>query len=206
MTGALDARGRALRLAGLADPEATRRRFLARVLPSVDSPGCLDWTGAMMTAGYGVMRVKSASGTSHNYGAHRIAWLLAGHTLPGEGMVLRHTCDRPCCVNAAHLVTGTVRDNAWDREQRGRGEHVRGEDHGRARLTAAQVLTLRATGRGRWGADAAAARQLGVDRAALVRARAGESWRTLPLPGDEGWLQALTAHGLTHLGLVKRAG
>lgn len=36
------------------------------------------------------------------------------------GLVVRHTCDVSMCVNPAHLILGTHKDNAADREARGR--------------------------------------------------------------------------------------
>jgi hypothetical protein len=44
-------------------------------------------------------------------------------TFKGEippGLVVRHTCDVSLCVNPAHLIVGTHKENAADREARGR--------------------------------------------------------------------------------------
>ena len=38
-----------------------------------------------------------------------------------DGLEVRHTCDNPACVRPDHLLVGTQRDNAADREARGRG-------------------------------------------------------------------------------------
>jgi hypothetical protein len=37
-----------------------------------------------------------------------------------EGQIVRHTCDVSMCVNPSHLILGTHKDNAADREARGR--------------------------------------------------------------------------------------
>ena len=37
-----------------------------------------------------------------------------------NGMVVRHKCDNRLCINPAHLELGTHKENAMDRETRGR--------------------------------------------------------------------------------------
>ena len=38
-----------------------------------------------------------------------------------DGMVIRHKCDNPKCINPLHLEIGTHADNMKDRDERGRG-------------------------------------------------------------------------------------
>jgi len=57
------------------------------------------------------------------------------------GLVVMHSCDHPYCVNPDHLSLGTHRDNAQDRNRKGR--QARGEKHGRAKLTEAKVREIR---------------------------------------------------------------
>lgn len=56
------------------------------------------------------------------HGLHRLA--LADKLGVGieslRGLVARHTCDNPRCVNPDHLVEGTQKDNIGDAVQRGR--------------------------------------------------------------------------------------
>lgn len=57
------------------------------------------------------------------------------------GLVTRHTCDNPHCINPAHLILGTRLDNRKDQEERNRqatGDRIRD-----ARLTVDQVISLR---------------------------------------------------------------
>lgn len=85
--------------------------------------------------GYGQFRVKGVA-----FLAHRLAYMLAYGPIP-DGLVVRHACDNPACVNPSHLELGTHGDNAKDRATRGRG--ARGERHGNAKLTAQQVRDIR---------------------------------------------------------------
>jgi hypothetical protein len=51
---------------------------------------------------------------------HRVAWEQAwGLTIPA-GMIVRHSCDSPGCVNPLHLMIGTYQDNMDDKMARGR--------------------------------------------------------------------------------------
>jgi hypothetical protein len=62
--------------------------------------------------------------------AHRVAWRLVHGEIP-KGMFVLHECDNPKCVNPNHLYLGTKKDNAQDRERRGRGNHAVGLRYGR---------------------------------------------------------------------------
>ena len=110
------------------DPEATRRRFLAKIRVDVDS-GCWLWTGARqdMHAWRGNERNPRYAGAACNWRghfrldgrreyAHRAAWRLFCGPIPDE-LVVRHmlTCNT-LCVNPAHLGLGTSTENAADRD------------------------------------------------------------------------------------------
>lgn len=47
--------------------------------------------------------------------------------------VVRHTCDNPRCINPAHLVGGTQKDNVADMYSRGRNKHGSDARRGEAR-------------------------------------------------------------------------
>lgn len=122
---------------------------------------CEEWQGPRSRAGYG--RV------GRGY-AHRVAYERLHGPIPA-GMVVRHRCDNPPCVNPAHLELGTHADNMRDMAARGRsfrgeprralmrrvaargmahGTHTRpegrprGERNGHAKLTEATAREVRA--------------------------------------------------------------
>lgn len=72
--------------------------------------------------------------------AHRVAYELFIGPIP-KGLLLRHTCDTPPCVQPLDLLTGTHPDNMQDRSERGR--QMRGESHYAAQLTTEDVLRIR---------------------------------------------------------------
>lgn len=77
----------------------------------------------------------------------QLAHVWAYQQFKGEtprGLVVRHTCDVPLCVNPDHLLLGTHKDNSDDKIARGRVNWARGESTRHARLTAPQVLEIRA--------------------------------------------------------------
>jgi len=81
--------------------------------PKVDKRGydeCWPWKGSTVPGGYGVVRGRLA---------HRIGVELAGRPIP-QGMVARHSCHNPGCVNPAHIIKGTQKDNARDMMDAGR--------------------------------------------------------------------------------------
>ena len=94
----------------------------SRVLPGGE---CIEWTGARSAAGYGRLGTKYA---------HRVAYEKA-HGPIARGMVVRHRCDNPPCVNPAHLELGTQADNMRDMAVRGRASS--GEAHARIMRRAA---------------------------------------------------------------------
>lgn len=117
-------------------PLADRLWSRAERVPS----GCMEWQGAQNRDGYGQIR----RGRRHEgmLGAHRAAWEVAHGPIP-EGLPVLHRCDNPPCVNPVHLFLGTNDDNMADKVAKGRQSHTRGESHGAAKLTDAQVAEIR---------------------------------------------------------------
>ena len=113
--------------------EEQEKRFWERV-DKTDS--CWLWTGSTVQNGYGQVKINSKT-----HKTHRIAWFLAGNTIP-EGHVIRHKCRSKNCLNPEHLETGTHAENVADRVRDGTNPY--GEKNHTAKLTAPQVLEIRA--------------------------------------------------------------
>lgn len=75
--------------------------------------------------------------------SHRLAYCKR-HDIPLrdiDGMVVRHKCDNPKCINPDHLEIGTQKENMRDMDRRGR--RPRGEKIGNAKLDASQIDQIR---------------------------------------------------------------
>lgn len=155
--------------------DAPKRKTLAdRFWEKVDRRGpndCWEWTAALNEHGYGVMRPEGRR-TGPGIKAHRMSMMLAGVDV--DGLVVRHSCDNPPCVNPAHLSTGTKADNSADMVARGRSP--RGSRSGTSKLTERQVAEIRrrqAAGE----LHRVLAAEYGVSRVTITNIVTGRTWR-----------------------------
>lgn len=111
-------------------------RFLLYFHPA-EPNACWPWTGTRDRNGYGVI----GDERHRQIRAHRIAYERVHGPVP-IGQNVLHRCDNPPCCNPAHLFVGTTADNNADRLSKGR--YATGEAHPLAKLTAPQVLEIRA--------------------------------------------------------------
>lgn len=101
---------------------------------------CWLWTGAKNNHGYGVVRARGKPRL-----AHREAYEAVHGADSADGLVVRHRCDVPQCVNPAHMELGTQADNNRDKTERGRARFgvTRGEAYSQSKLTEAKVRSIR---------------------------------------------------------------
>ena len=101
------------------------------------TPGCWLWVGLRDKDGYGLIRKKH-----RGLRAHRISYELFVAPIPA-GLIVRHKCDTPRCVNPEHLEVGTAWDNAQDKVLRNRDSSLRGEEHPRSVFSTDQIVQIR---------------------------------------------------------------
>ena len=137
------------------------------------STGCWEWSGGKSGSGYGYIGFRGRL-----WRAHRVAWVLTNGEIL-EGMFICHTCDNPPCINPSHLWVGSCADNNADCMSKGRAAYGAspqgGIDNGNAKLTAEDVLAIRAIGSTRTAKEVAV--QYGVSESNIFMIRHRETWR-----------------------------
>lgn len=111
-------------------------RFWRRVQEG-DPEECWLWTGAVMSTGYGAIRVDGTTVL-----AHRLAFELQIGPVPPE-LVVRHLCHTKLCCNGDHLAIGTDKDNSAD--SCADGLQPREFERPQTKLSDAEVREIRAT-------------------------------------------------------------
>lgn len=142
---------------------------------AMSSPdNCWPWTaGQVGGTGYGKVTINNVT-----YRAHRVAYMLGNGDIPA-GMVVRHTCNNPICVNPRHLILGIFKDNSQDMVRAGNSQF--GTRNYAAKLTDQQVSAAReAVAHG--ATITSQAEKYHVTPAAMSRAVTGEGWKHVATP------------------------
>ena len=100
----------------------------------VTDSGCWEYRGPKFANGYGQVKINGIPTL-----IHRVSYEHNVGPIP-EGLVIRHTCDNPPCMNPKHLIPGTSAQNNQDRQDRGRT--ARG-NKGRGLFTDTEALAIR---------------------------------------------------------------
>lgn len=109
----------------------TRIPTITKHIAPPNDRGCWEWQGTVNpTTGYG-----SVVWEDKRISIHRLVWRIVFGEIP-SGVFVCHTCDQPACCNPYHLFIGTARDNARDRDLKGRG-------HASTFLNKTQIDTIR---------------------------------------------------------------
>jgi hypothetical protein len=142
--------------------------------------GCWLWLGGTTTGrasagvGYGVFALGRKVGQSRLCYAHRAAYESVHGAGSAEGLLVRHSCDMPLCVNPGHLSLGTHKDNAGDMVRRGRA--LNGERNVHAKLTEFQIAEIISLVRSGEHLQRDIARRFGISQSAVSFIALGKRW------------------------------
>ncbi len=136
--------------------------------------GCIEWDGLFNANGYGQSYMNGKAQL-----AHRISFVISNALDLSEinGVVIRHKCDNPRCINPLHLESGTQLDNVRDMHARGRYGYgaAKGSANAGAKLSEEDIPMIRERLKVGHRRDDIAA-DFGVSRDAIFRIQAGTSW------------------------------
>ena len=173
-----------LRCGQLKRPDSLIVRFWSKVARRL---GCWEWQAGVSTKGYGKFSVSPG----HDIGAHRFMYQLLYGPIP-NGLYVCHHCDNPRCVRPDHLFLGTNSDNILDGVRKGRAatgdrsgprlypeRMIRGEQHHSAKLTATDIVSIRAQA-AQGIRPARIAKAFNVAHSSIAKILYGRSWRHIP--------------------------
>lgn len=154
----------------------TEKRFWALVKKT--ESGCWFWQGGKRShEGYGlfVVTIDTPYGRARlAVSAHRLAYTLVKGPIP-PGLLLRHTCDHPPCINPDHTIPGTTLENSRDAMERNRFR-------ARRKVSDAVVGEIRRLYFEAQMTVGALAKRHGLSKPTVIRFVTGEARRQAPGP------------------------
>ena len=93
-----------------------------------------------------------------------------------DGMIIRHKCDNPGCINPSPLEIGSHKDNSDDKIKRGRYRHAnsKGTKTPRCKLTEQDIIDIR---NDKKSTNKELAAKYGVTHSAISCIRLYKSWK-----------------------------
>lgn len=137
---------------------------------------CVDHNRHVSLKPEGYALVGHPNKSSRCVALHRLVYVKHNNTTLDaiKGLVVRHTCDNPRCINPEHLILGTRADNNRDRKERGRSAKA---VPSRQKLGAADVLYIQQhyakEPRGNPNSAINLAKRFGVDSKVIYRVLVG---------------------------------
>ena len=155
---------------------ALEDRLYARIWRQITkTDGCWLWTGGVDEFGYGRTRVGRTAPR-----VHRLTYEMEYGPIP-DGALVCHRCDVPACVRPSHLWLGSKSENNADRDAKGRGRiALQGEANPKAKLTVADVQSIRRRWTGAYGQAEALRREYGIGAPALYAVVRRTGWTHVP--------------------------
>ena len=155
---------------------STFEKFISNIAHGEN--GCWEWKAGLFSNGYGQFRIGKKK-----YRAHRLMWSFIHGEIP-DGRIICHRCDNPKCCRPSHLFIGTNRDNARDRDSKGRGARGKnprkgrkGENNHQSKLNRYSVTVIRE----KWEQGEHTQRELaesfGVSKSQIANIVKKRSWR-----------------------------
>jgi hypothetical protein len=135
-----------------------QERFWNKV--SKTENGCWIWTAGKNGHGYGYFRVSK----NKDITAHRYSFELSNGPIM-DGKIICHSCDVPACVNPDHLFLGTHKDNAIDRNKKGRGKCFKKLSDDNVKIIKSSTMSQNKL-----------SKQFGVSRRTIASIQYGETW------------------------------
>jgi hypothetical protein len=151
--------------------ERMRELFNKRV---IKQDGCWDFKGSVNSTGYFEIKIGGRFNPK-SIRAHRISWMIHKGPIP-KGMQVLHKCDNRRCTRIEHLFLGSNYDNVQDREKKGRGNQVFGENHHKSILTENDVVEIKKLLKFKVPATEIAI-QFGVGNSTIYNIKAGNTWK-----------------------------
>jgi len=143
-------------------------RLLSKIAVDLET-GCWNWTAYVSPRnGYGQIWAYR-----RKWRVHRLSYILHRGEIP-DGIDVCHHCDNRACVNPDHLFLGTRDDNMADMVAKGRQRPCIGTKHGRAKITEADVIEIRAI---QGIPHTKIAQQYGISKTQVSTIRAGKYWK-----------------------------